>query len=348
LTAVASLDEYRNRLADLPPERFIGSILWFSIAGTVERTDGKRSTVPVRITHDQLEQWFEELDLDKRYLPAQIKRVDAFRNASSQVRREFDEQGEGRSAELMVREVMYNDEQVVRHIVKEQRDRRGQKLEYVPHMATLKFFRARRTSGGRSQQGAQFKWAILKGVSDTDRAHLEAMIAEIEEKFVDLSSNLHSQAIRGMVRKYVTDLNAIGVKPSGGVYFVHSSRQKTVDALQELVNRIGQGCQFHQLPLVDTEEQRQMLTDAFQDEVQNDVEGLLKDIAILNEKAKTKGGKIPATKYAELNSRFQDIVERSEEYTRVLGLAQGRAGSALELALDAIMDLLPRLDAGKK
>lgn len=392
MASVAVLDQYRDRLAKLPADAFIGSVVWFSITGSVVYKDGKRVTNPVRVTPEQLEQWFEELDLDKRLLPTRINKVDAFRRATSETKREYDvphevdwvatcpkcktdysfgsrpptdlyecEQDgtplhptehktalEGVSAEMMIREVTYDDERVVRHMVKEIRDRRGQKLSYEPHIATFTFYRGNKRTRGTAQSGEKWKSKILPSVTGLDLEMAQSMVDEIKMRYDDSANYLHADALRAIIRNYIVELNAIACKPSGGVYFVHMSRQETVDALQKLVEKIGQGCTFHQLPLVDTLYQREMLTEAFQTEVEDDVRLLLKDIAALNEYAKKKtAGKIDPKKYAEMNSRYQTLVERSEEYTRVLGLAQGRAASSLEMALDGVMDLIDRLDTPK-
>lgn len=342
---VASLDAYRKELVGLPAERFIGSLLWFSLSGgrEVDLTTGTVTTHPVRTTHALLEQWFKDLDLDEAFLPPKILKVNAFRKASSEVTRKYETSAEGVHATLLVREVTYDGEQVVRHIVKEMRDSRQQKLKYEPHLATLKFFRARRTAAGRAANSEDWRWQILNTVAPEDLPHVESMIAEIQGRYDDLAVYLHHQAIRGMIRDYLTSLNAIAVKPQGGVYFIHQSRQDTVDALQQLVERIGPNCSFHQVPLLDTPRQRAMLTDAFQDEVEQDVKLLLKDVLDLNEKVKNGKGKVTPEKYADLNARLQDVMSRSTEYTRVLGLAQGRAGDALELGIIAVSELAGRI-----
>jgi hypothetical protein len=241
----------------------------------------------------------------------------------------------------MVREVVTNAEYVLRHVMREVRDTRGQTLSY-DHVATLKFFRGGRDATGKRHTGDHWKHTILTSLQGEDLLQVEKLIVDLEARYTDLCANLQASAVRGMVRAYLTHLNAIGVKPSGGVYFVHSSRQPTVDALQALITRISQGCTFYQFPLIDTADSRVMLTDALQSEVENDCRLLLKEIAEVNERA--KGGNINVKKYADLNARYQEVVSRSEEYTRVLGLAQGRAASSLELALDAIMSVAMRLD----
>ena len=168
------------------------------------------------------------------------------------------------------------------------------------------------------------------------------MLEQIDDRYTDLSANLTEDKIRAVIRNYLTHLNAISVKPSGGLYFVHTSRQPTIDAIEELVSRIGQGCTFDQTPLPDDLKRRKMLTEAFQAEVEDDVRLLLGKVAEVNDKA--KGGKVKPQVYAELNAKYQEVQSRSEEYTRVLGLAMGRAASSLEIALDSVMDLATRID----
>jgi hypothetical protein len=138
-------------------------------------------------------------------------------------------------------------------------------------------------------------------------------------------------------------LNSVSLRSSGGVYFVHKSRRDTVLKLTSLINeRIGSGCRLHLMPLVDSGYQREMLTEAFQDEVEENVGKLLGKVAKLNEQY--RGKNVPPAKYAEIQEAYSDTLSRSEEYTRVLGLAQDRAAVALELALDSIADVAMRLE----
>lgn len=355
-----TLDEYAARLANLPEDKFIGAILWYSITQFVAST--KATAVPVRVTRDQLELWFDELGLNADFLPPVIKKVDAFRKASSEIGAEYSVGVTGMVAKLRVVEIDYNPEFVLRHILRDVTDKMA-RTTTTAHVATLKFFRGSRSSAGK-RSGETYKTTVMNTLVELgldqqptghtyalevqDRFEVDKVLATLNQRYTDLSANLQSDAIRAMVRIYLTSLNAIGVKPSGGVYFVHLSRQKTVDALEKLVRKIGQGCSFHQLPLLDTLDQREMLTEAFQTEVQDEVNLLLKRIAQANLVARGKGGQISPTEYAKFMDHYRDIQSRAEEYTRVLGLAQGRAGSALETALDAVIDMSGRLTPGGK
>lgn len=344
MTVVAELQQYKERLNGIPEDRFLGSVLWFSISGTVNRDSGRRIQVPVRVTRDQLDAWFHELHLDHAFLPPRILKIDAFRKASSDARRLYDLPN-GLKAELFVDEVDSNADFVLRHIMRKVRDPLQPQDEAkltTEYMATLKFFRGGRTETHRRASGDHYKSRPRPGLAKIDLEHVSSMLAEIDDRYTDLSANLNEDKIRSVIRNYLVHLNAIGVKPSGAVYFVHTSRQDTLDALEALVHRIGQGCTFDQFPLLDGVKSRVMLTEAFQNEVEDDVRLLLGKIAEVNDKA--KGGKVSPKDYAQLNAKYQEVQSRAEEYTQVLGLAQGRAASKLELALDHVMELATRLD----
>lgn len=333
-----SLNDYVARI-EKSGAKVLGRIIWFSIAGSVEHVDGGRFVQPVKATHAQLTEWFDELGLDSEYLPTPPRRVHAFRSACGDVRRVYDLPADGQTAELMVREVDFNPEFRLHHVMREVKDRRGQRLTYT-HVATLKFLRSAK---GRGDEKSTFRATVLQGLDDLDTAEVTSLVGDFESRYKDLCENLHSQILRAMLRRYLVSLNAIAVRPAGGIYFVHSSKQETVDALATLVKRIGTNCRFDQIPLPDTDEQREMLTEAFQDEVEDDVRLLLEEIVKYNEKAGKKKGVSP-TKYAEFRNRLDEIMERSEEYSKVLGLAQERAAVALELALDTVVEMTTRLE----
>jgi len=340
---IAQISDYQNRLAGLPADRFIGSILWYSITGTIDRVTGNRIQVPVRVTRDQLEAWFLEFGLDTQFLPPQILKVDAFRKATGKATREY-ELPDGRCATLYVDEIDSTNDYVERHVLRRIVDPRQQQDEdkhQTEWMATIKFFRGGRSGGGgKRASGDHYKTRVKIGLPAQDANEVDSLLGEVQKKYDDLAANLNEDKIRGVVRNYLAHLNAIAVKPSGAVYFVHSTKQAALDALQALVHRIGQGCSMEQIPLIDTENSRQILTDAFQAEVEDDVRLLLAEIAELNAKA---GGKpISPTLYAKINEKYQAVQSRSEEYTDKLGLAQGKAAAALEMALDQVMDLAQR------
>lgn len=340
-----SLKDYKSRLAGISPTKFIGSILWYSVAGTVERgIDGKRVSVPVRVHQDVLEEWFDELGIDLGFLPPRIKKIDAFRNASSSVRMEYEVPGSdgSRFATLRIEEVKSDQEQVIRHVVRVVRDARKEQLS-LDHMATIKFFRGGRTAKGKRHSGDHYKPQILSRVRGDERIRVAALIKEFETRYDDLSSHLHPPALRAVVRAILTSYNAIPMKSSGGLYFVHKSRWTQLQALQALMAKLGAGCELEEMPLIDTVDKRTMLTEALEEKVVDDCNKLLVQIASVNEAC--KGGKVPGRKYAEVNASYTEIAAALEDYADLIGIAQGKATRALELALDSVMEMAGRLDS---
>lgn len=364
--AVQDLNDYRRKVAGLDPSHFIGSILWFSIAGAAETAVANntifRQHVPVRVTRDQLALWFEELGLDPKFLPPAGLKVDAFRRASTETERSH-KLSQDETERLYTKEVDSNPEFVLRHVIREITNSKA-KVVYTAQVASLKFLRGARTSAGKRVSAQHYVPAILTTLVEIgidgkptgvkaklqpdERKRVEEFIAAFDTRYHDLYANLTAQALRAVIRNYVTSLNAISMRSSGGVYFVHSSRQETVDALEELVSRFGPGCSLDQMPLVDMPKQRAMLTEAFQDEVENECQSLLKALMEVEENAKAKKSKVKASQYATLKNQFDEVIERSEEYTRVLGLAQGRSAAAIELAMQKLVDLVDNLETGSK
>jgi hypothetical protein len=234
---------------------------------------------------------------------------------------------------------------VERHIVRENVDAQGRSLSY-DKIGEAIFYRAPRRTNGRQRgfvsSGERVRFNLISTqVHPDEAALLQQMVTEVQNRYHHYCVNLDGNAIRKIVRDYVIDLNAISVKPSGGVYFVHKDKRDRLQAIQQFVQGLGTGSTFHTLPLVDTDEQRDMLSDAFQTEVESDVEELLRDIAALNEQF--TGKDIPSEKYDAVLERYTTLITRSEEYTTVLGASQARAATAIEMALMACMQLAGRV-----
>lgn len=316
--SVTVLDDYRDQLADLPADRFIGSITWFTIAASA-------------VTREQLIDWFDELGLDPVHLPHPIKPVDAFRAASTDATTTYPLPN-GRHATLMVREVASTRDEVARHIMRETCDPQGRRLAY-DKVGDAVFHR----------NPARLDLDIdLSVLGPAEQSHVETLCTSIRARYATMSTHLQAQALRAVVRSYLLSLKAVAVRPSGGVYYVHVSRQGALAQLERLVSRFSPASMLHSLPLVDTGKQRRMIGQAFADEVEATVNGLLRRIAEENARAIAGGGTIPAPVYQQLREQYEDVVLRTREFTQILGQTEGRATAALELAVNALCAMTSR------
>jgi hypothetical protein len=328
---IEALDSYAERLGGLPESAFIGSLVWFSISGLVEHEDGVRTMEPVRVRREWLVEQFDKLGLEQSILPVPPTKVHAFRSACTYVSG-YKYAGTERDVtiELLVRDVSSDGERVEKQITMEKRDKKGLRLSYWK-VATVIFYRG--DMKDRKQGGGFFKCRLVSGLSDTDKAEVDNLLNNLRLKYDDLCAHLHGDLIRTIVRNYLKHLNAISVR-GGGLYFTHRTRQAEMDALMQLVRSIGQGCIFGQAPLVDTDEQRLMLSEAYQDSVADDCRLLLDDVAAANAK-----GTIAPKVYERLLENWRTISSRASEYSDQLGLAQTRAATSLEMSLEGILAL---------
>lgn len=339
---MSTYSDYTERLAGLPEEQFIGQIVWYSINSG-------------NISLDDVERAFLMLNIPVQFLPKPINPVDAYRKATNleqgnKVEYEAPWAGAGHSARILIREVKKDSKTVERHIVRENVDANGRTLTY-DKIGEAIFYRAPRQSSGKQRgyvaSGEKVRFNLLTPMVHPEEAGiLQQVVTDIQNRYRHYCVNLDGNAIRKIVRDYVISLNAVAVKPSGGVYFVHKDKRERLEAIQKFVLGLHTGSTFHTLPLVDTGEQREMLSEAFQTEVESDVQELLRDIGALNESC--SNGAIPSDKYDAMLDRYTTLITRSEEYTTVLGASQARAATAIEMAMMACMELAARVETPKE
>lgn len=356
---VSPLDDYKAALSQLPPTALLGVMTWYSISGEVERIDGKRVTGPVRVTREFLAEQFERLNLDDRLLPPPIKKFDAFRQASSEIKAEYTLPGNvDRTAVIRVWELKTEREGITRLVLRDVKDRRSKNVNTTV-VAELYFSRGSSLTRGTAKSGETVKARVNNQLREVnmdlketgksqdfdpvEKARVEGLISTFRARYADLSENYSAQAIRAVIRNYLTHLNAIACKPSGGIYFVHIDRLRQVAALEQLVESIGQGCTFHTLPLENTDKQKNMLTEAFQAEVQDECQLLMADIAKEQDRANSKGEAVKPEKYAEFSRRLSLITHRSAEYVDKLGLAQEKSADSIMSASDLVEALAEQL-----
>src|SRR3954462_7462194 len=165
------LQDYRDRtwayMKD-NPGAFLGTLAWFSISGGTEHALGARHSVAVSITPGELRDHFFALALDDRYLPPSIKKVDAFRRASSGIKFAYRLQEQKarvqadedvQIGELECVEVDYNPEFVLRHIMRRVRNPKTEVITYA-HIATLRFYRGPRGTAGQRATAQHYKATV--------------------------------------------------------------------------------------------------------------------------------------------------------------------------------------------
>jgi hypothetical protein len=342
-TGDALLDTYAAALAggDAP---LLGHLVLYSVF------DGA-------VTRDDLVRWFAELGLDPDLLPPPLRPVDAYERITGpdgvrysyplddptatgrDGRRKRRKPSElGRSAVLMVRPVRRDSDRIVRHIVREVRDEQRTKLRYDTRLGAVTFHRDHATAadGAGTLQVEPDHQAIAK-LPEAEQATVHEMIESLKTSYQRRCTYLTGDKLRALVRRYVEDLNAIKVRPTGGVYFVHRQYSPALAALRELVGRFGTGSHLVRVPLPDQEEMREMIVAAFTTKAKDDLDRLAKDIAVAQSTGRSGD-------LRRLYDRFAALQKATDEHAALLSTSLDDTAAALQLVKLQLGSLLATAD----
>lgn len=318
--------DYLTGAGDLPEDAFVGSLLWFTI------------TKRARVTPQDVEKRFIAQNLDPRYIPSLIAPANAFRKATGP---EAHEHGytlaDGHEAKALLRQLPSDRESMTRVVVRERIDAAGKALDHL-EVGRVTFYKAARGAKAGSER-VRFTLHDDR-LQDGERANLEVYLNKVNADYETYKTYLYDQPLRQMVREYVEGLNAVSVRPSGGLYFIHRSRWDEVRRLQALVEGLHDGCTLVLAPLPDLPEMREMLVEAFQDEIVDDVTKLVEAI----QADRAAGKAVKADTISKYSDTVRTIAARAEEHTRVLEVSQDRTAGALENAYMVLAGLASQIE----
>ncbi|OLT13318.1 hypothetical protein BJF79_20830 [Actinomadura sp. CNU-125] len=286
-----------------------------------------------RVTRDDLERWFLELGLDSAFLPPPIRPVDAFEQITGRkairltypldgqrpviaggkrARRATD--GTAHEATLMLRHVRRDSRRIVRHLVREVRDEQQARLTYDTDLAELVFARDSSGAAGPGAGSLQITpdHAAIAQLSPDERSTVHAVLAKLRESYDHRCVFFTSDRLRALIRAYVESMDALRVRPSGGVYFVHRAHTDRLASLRELVSRMGGDSSLVRVPIPDQDEMREMIIAAFTTKARDDLESLAHDIAT----AQSSGAHGPDVE--QLYRRFQELRATTKQHSDLL------------------------------
>jgi hypothetical protein len=271
--------------------------------------------------------------LDPAFVPEPNRAVDAYKKATSEVDDYEYRLPNNTTAAVLVRDVVSNGEVIVRHLIREVRDQRRKRLDHGK-IGEAVFYRPS-MQGKRVVPGSErFRLSVDKELLNKDeRPAVQGLVDKVNASYARYHDYMDGMKVRAMVRDYVKHLNAVTIK--AGVYFVHVSRRDELQRLQELVSRLGHGCSMELIPLVDLDEQRDMVVDAFQTEAEKALQEVVRQIAHIRSTRKT----VTPDAYAKLKREYDSVIMRATEYTRTLNISQDRTAGAAEIALEQLAEL---------
>lgn len=326
---MTDLHSYLATSGQLPADALLGHIVMF----TVHRGEFHLTDITATAT---------ALGLSAKPLPSLGRPVDAFKKATHEAD-DFEYQlPTGDVAHVLVRDVETTREMVTRHLVREIRDSKRRRLAYSK-VGDAVFYKPV-VRGGTTVDGTErFRLDVdHASLVDGERACMDGLLARISEAYRVHRDSIDDMKVRAMVRDYLRIFQAVQLKPS--VYFIPIAQVDNLRLLQELVTSLPNKCVIRLIPLIDVEEQRDMVVEAFETETVSECGDLVAEVMRLRE---TRTQITPAA-YAKIRARYDELLERTTTYSQLLDDAQTRTKGATMTATLALRDLMHLLLEGSK
>lgn len=311
----------------------LGVWAWYSIAN-------EGSDEPLPVTRDELGAWFKELGLEEGFLPTPVRGVEAFRVATTGLADEW--VSNGTKYRVRVRETERTEDYVKRQLFATWSGPKGPQERRI---ADLQFFRPRRTMHGRVHGTEKLKVMMHQGLEDLDEARLRALVERAKAQYQMHLTRLTPHAMRNIVRGYVLWLGGVSLRlGGGGNYFLPIEQLEQVRQLRKLIGRCGPQCRLMFTTVFDDPEQRDMLREAIEIDVEARAQQLVRDI---DEWRRRNPGRAPTTltwkAWLAEQGVLTDLLMR---YADELEVTFDRAAIAVE-QLRATIDAASR-DVGEK
>lgn len=279
--------KYLDRLKAKDPTVLLGSLCWYTVA---EQT---------RIDHPALVTLLKSVGLGD-FTPPEPSDEDVFRRVcTSHQRKKVETDDPDVFENYLLRDVVRAEGRVVKQIVVEQVDKRGEKLSHEAAVV-LEF------------ESASSKLTVQSLLRTPNRQAMN--VAElIRRDFKAERGAVNAYTLRqNVIREVIMSTHATAVRPTGGVYFVMQKHATTIEALSKFAAKL-EGVTFHPVPLINDADQAAMLREAIENETREQI------IAALDEIDKMMDGpEITSNKYAKMVEQMNAVKSRTVEYADLL------------------------------
>lgn len=327
----ATIAEYNSAAAAVPEEALLGSLIWYTIS-------------EVDINYEAAKSELQNRGLDASMLKP-IRPVDAYRLATQELKHSFPAR-EGVKLNIMVRSVGHDPDTAYRQIVCERVSTKSgerRRLIYDPS-ADLIYHRGQRDEnnqvyGDKVEVIHRMPPTLAKDMTPEQQQWLTERLEALPERFRHLKTHLGSHKVRNFVRSYLWSLGAVAVRESGGVYFVHQSRNSHLEKLGSWIHSIGSA--FHSTPLLDLVNQREMLAQAFEEEAIREVEKLTKQI---DEILDDTNRRVRESTFDDYALRAAELTAKAKDYADMLEIRSEIANKHIDKFKKKALDLVDRID----
>jgi hypothetical protein len=304
------------------------------------------SVPEMSISPSDLKQLFIDNGVSEQFLPPKITGIDAFRRAATSASENLKDTGyklrDGESLITLMRNVKNTEAVVIKRVVMERRNSEDKRLEYL-QLADVTF----------TASTNDFEIELLDKTFKKDSEEIimlrDKALTTIRDNFEDFKIYLKGSHIRTMIRKALGTTEPINMRPNpgtGGVWFVAHSDKILVKSLQKLVGQFdkyrttskGMTC-FDVIPMLDLEEQRDMISSRFENQVDEEVAKTVLEIQALLESDK----KFKMETVDNYINRIGELQEGINKYESLLNQEMGASKEKANILMLQVNELLRKV-----
>lgn len=285
----------------------IGYLTWYSVGDDLYNREDLRKRL--------LQNGIEE-----SYLPNPIRSSDAFRRATKAIetKRHREEETAQIYRNYIIRDVVSTGQKLQRNIVVETVNQSGERLDYNSEGAKLFF----------DKKAEQFTFLATDDVA-------EELAEEAQKHFECFLTHHNGASIRGAVVNYLNTLSPTPVRPSGGVYFVPVQYADKLRNMVNFVSTLARG-ESHMIPLVNDEDNRQMIKDKVKDNLEKVIEQC--------RYALTDDNKLQKVQVRNIVEDARRIVKQFKDYRTLLNETVSDLESSVELVSKSVSMVLQKVN----
>lgn len=304
---------------EIPQDMLLGNLLFTNL-------------VDMKIPSSDLISIFQSNNIPERYVKA-ISEADAFRRASSSIKNRTlyvaGANGGNDKVRVEIDEVKCDSDSIKRIIGIKRVDEVNEDIQYQP-VGEIIFNRT----------GNVCTATPLCVPGDADYQVLRGLCDEVEDKYADWSVYHNKDTVRNIINRIIADTHPISLMPTGLCKFIPQGSTSLLYSLKEAlkvmstyrINVMAGDNTMEIIPVIDTEEQRDLVEKNFTAEITNELFDLtqeLKEILAKRQSLSTR----TASSYVE---KYKVLKDKAQEYTSLLGIYVDSIEAQIKDSLDLI------------
>lgn len=284
---------------EIPQDMLLGNLLFTNL-------------IDMKIPVSDLTGIFKSNNIPESYVKT-ISHADAFRRASSSIKNRvlYITGGNGHDkVRVEIDEVKCDSDSIKRIIGIKRVDEVNEDISYEP-MGEILFNRVGNTCVATP----------LAAPGDCDYQIFRDLCDEVENKYADWSVYHNKDTVRNIINRIIADTHPVNLMPTGLCKFIP---QLSTDLLYHLKDALGEMSSYGSggrnimevIPVIDTEEQRELVEKNFTAEITNELFGFtqeLKDVL-------TKKQSLSVRTAASYIDKFNLLKQKAQEYESLLGI----------------------------